>query len=88
MGSTALATAGLDHEVLLTTRALEAADLARDAARDGVALVVAVGGDGTLHEVVNGSSRRTCPPSDRRWGSCRPGGAATTHGAWACLTTP
>ena len=50
----ALAAAGLDNEVLLTTRALEAADLARRAAQDGARLVVAVGGDGTLHEVVNG----------------------------------
>ena len=50
----ALAAAGLDNEVLLTTRAFEAADLARRAAQDGARLVVAVGGDGTLHEVVNG----------------------------------
>jgi diacylglycerol kinase (ATP) len=50
----ALAEAGLDHEVLLTTRAMEAADLARTAAQAGARLVVAVGGDGTLHEVVNG----------------------------------
>ncbi|MGZ3586875.1 MAG: diacylglycerol/lipid kinase family protein [Candidatus Limnocylindrales bacterium] len=52
--SQALSDAGLAHEVLLTTRALEAADMARQAVRDGTRLVVAVGGDGTLHEVVNG----------------------------------
>ena len=52
--SAALTAAGVAHEVQLTTRALEAADLARDAAQEGIALVVAVGGDGTLHEVVNG----------------------------------
>ena len=63
--SSALTTAGLAHEVQLTTRALEAADLARDAARDGIALVVAVGGDGTLHEVVNGLLTADMEPAAR-----------------------
>ena len=58
----ALAAAGLDNEVLLTTRAFEAADLARHAAQDGARLVVAVGGDGTLHEVVNGLLTADLPP--------------------------
>ena len=38
----------------LTSRAGEAAVLAERARRDGTEMVVAVGGDGTLHEVVNG----------------------------------
>ena len=50
----ALAERGVDHVVELTSRAGEATELARRAADDGARLVVAVGGDGTLHEVVNG----------------------------------
>jgi YegS/Rv2252/BmrU family lipid kinase len=50
----ALAAHQVEHEVALTTREGEAAGLARRAADDGARLVVAVGGDGTLHEVVNG----------------------------------
>ncbi len=38
----------------LTSRAGEAAAMARGAAEDGADIVVAVGGDGTIHEVVNG----------------------------------
>lgn len=41
-------------EVLFTARAGHALDLSRAAAVSGRALVVAVGGDGTLNEVVNG----------------------------------
>jgi diacylglycerol kinase (ATP) len=41
-------------EVRLTTRAMEAAEFARQAALEGAPLVLAVGGDGTLHEVLNG----------------------------------
>ncbi len=50
----ALAERRLEHVVALTSRAGEATDLARRAADDGARLVVAVGGDGTLHEVANG----------------------------------
>jgi diacylglycerol kinase (ATP) len=42
------------YEVRLTTRAMEAADFAHAASVAGAPLVLAVGGDGTLHEVVNG----------------------------------
>ena len=42
------------YDVRLTTRAMEAADFAHAAADAGAPLVLAVGGDGTLHEVVNG----------------------------------
>ncbi|MGD0676033.1 MAG: diacylglycerol kinase family protein [Polyangiaceae bacterium] len=41
-------------DVLATERAGHAVDLAREAARRGRSLIVAVGGDGTLHEVANG----------------------------------
>ncbi len=41
-------------DISLTQRPAHAIDLARDAARAGAELVVAVGGDGTLHEVANG----------------------------------
>jgi YegS/Rv2252/BmrU family lipid kinase len=48
-----LADRGLGGEIVATTRPGEATQLARRAADDGVR-VVAVGGDGTAHEVVNG----------------------------------
>ncbi len=43
-----------DFDVALTERGRHAVDLARDAALAGRKTVVAVGGDGTIHEVVNG----------------------------------
>ncbi|MFI5254549.1 MAG: diacylglycerol/lipid kinase family protein [Candidatus Limnocylindrales bacterium] len=49
-----LETRGVACDVRLTTRAMEAADFARRAAQEGAPLVLAVGGDGTLHEVLNG----------------------------------
>jgi YegS/Rv2252/BmrU family lipid kinase len=42
------------HDLVYTERPWHAADLARQAVRDGVAVVVAVGGDGTANEVLNG----------------------------------
>jgi diacylglycerol kinase (ATP) len=45
---------GLDYDVALTERAGHATDLARDALQRGAKLLVAMGGDGTIHEVVNG----------------------------------
>jgi diacylglycerol kinase (ATP) len=51
----ALRAHGVDHEVAVTTHAGHATTLARDAVeRDGRRYLVAVGGDGTVHEVVNG----------------------------------
>ncbi|NUP07410.1 MAG: diacylglycerol kinase family lipid kinase [Polyangiaceae bacterium] len=41
-------------DLALTERPRHAVELARDAARDGRAIVVATGGDGSIHEVVNG----------------------------------
>jgi YegS/Rv2252/BmrU family lipid kinase len=45
---------GLDYNISLTERPWHAAELAREAIRDGFDVVVAVGGDGTVNEVVNG----------------------------------
>ena len=44
----------LDLRLLRTTRRGEAVELARDAAIAGCDAVVAIGGDGTVHEVANG----------------------------------
>jgi YegS/Rv2252/BmrU family lipid kinase len=49
-----IADAGAHAEVLTTRHAGHATALARSAAEDGAATVVAVGGDGTVNEVVNG----------------------------------
>ena len=51
------AAAGLDGEVLISSRPGEIAELAERAARDGATLLVAVGGDGTINETVNGLLR-------------------------------
>lgn len=51
------ATLGLHGETLLSERPGHLIELAERAARDGVELVVAVGGDGTLNETVNGLMR-------------------------------
>ena len=49
-----LGAAGLDYETRLTTRPLEATEIARQGVRDGRRIIAAAGGDGTLNEVVNG----------------------------------
>lgn len=49
-----LTAAGLDPELASTTAPGHAIDLARSARASGAELVVAFGGDGTVHEVVNG----------------------------------
>jgi diacylglycerol kinase (ATP) len=51
------AAVGLEGETLFSTRPGEIADLAARAAREGARLVVAVGGDGTVNETVNGLRR-------------------------------
>jgi len=43
-----------DFDVVFTERGRHAVDFARDAAIEGRDRVIAVGGDGTIHEVVNG----------------------------------
>jgi YegS/Rv2252/BmrU family lipid kinase len=45
---------GVDFELVRTERPFHAADLAREAAEEGFDVVVAVGGDGTANEVING----------------------------------
>ncbi|HWD07501.1 MAG TPA: diacylglycerol kinase family protein, partial [Actinomycetota bacterium] len=50
----ALTAAGLDYELTITQRRHHALELAREAIDNGYTLLVAVGGDGTIHEVVNG----------------------------------
>jgi diacylglycerol kinase (ATP) len=50
----ALSERGVEHEVVLTEGAGHAAELTRLAIADGARVIVGVGGDGTLHEIVNG----------------------------------
>lgn len=45
---------GADYDLVLTEGLWHAAELAERAVRDGFDLIVAAGGDGTVHEVVNG----------------------------------
>jgi diacylglycerol kinase (ATP) len=50
----ALNESGLDYTLSLTERPWHAAELAQAAIREGYNVIVAVGGDGTVNEVVNG----------------------------------
>lgn len=50
----ALEERGLEHDVTVTRGPGHATTLAREAVSNGSRFVVAVGGDGTIHEVVNG----------------------------------
>jgi YegS/Rv2252/BmrU family lipid kinase len=56
-----LSQTGLGFEAALTTRPLEATEIAGRAVREGRPVVVAVGGDGTLNEVVNGFFHNGAP---------------------------
>src|SRR5206468_8793886 len=51
----AAAAAGLGGEALISQRPGELTELTRRAIEDGAELLVVVGGDGTVHEVVNGA---------------------------------
>ena len=51
---TLLTSAGVSNEVLYTSRPGDAEELARKAVEEGSVGVLACGGDGTLHEVING----------------------------------
>jgi len=59
---------GLDYDLVRTERPWHAAELAQEAVEMGIDVVVAVGGDGTANEVINGLmrvplERRTCAMS-------------------------
>jgi len=78
-----------EHQVSLTQGHGDAVRLAREAADGGASAVVAVGGDGTLHEVVNGvvGASRAAPvaliPGGR--GSDFARGTGIPHDLDACL---
>jgi YegS/Rv2252/BmrU family lipid kinase len=64
-----LPSTGLRYDAVLTTRPLEATAMAERAVRESRPLVVAVGGDGTLNEVVNGFFHNGAPiPTNTRLG--------------------
>jgi diacylglycerol kinase (ATP) len=50
---------GIDHKIRYTTRPKEAIELAKEAAAFGFERIIAVGGDGTLNEVLNGVAGRS-----------------------------
>src|SRR6185503_16014150 len=52
--NTVLKDSGIDWEVLVTKKANDARDFAKDAVKKGVDAVAAYGGDGTLMEVISG----------------------------------
>src|SRR5437660_8628788 len=56
-----LSSTGLSYEAAMTTRPLEATEIAERAVRESRPAVVAVGGDGTLNEVVNGFFHNGAP---------------------------
>ena len=57
----ALRSHGLEFDIVETTGARYASEAAAIALRDGIRYLVAVGGDGTVHEVVNGMFDGTTP---------------------------
>lgn len=58
---TVLKDAGLDYRIVATTGPGHATEAAREALSDGTRYLVAAGGDGTVHEVVNGMLREDRP---------------------------
>ncbi len=56
-----LPSTGIPYEAALTTRPLEATQMAERAVRQSRPVIVAVGGDGTLNEVVNGFFHNGAP---------------------------
>ena len=49
-----LQNAGIEHEVCFTSRPQDATEIAKQSSSGNYSHVIAVGGDGTIHEVVNG----------------------------------
>jgi YegS/Rv2252/BmrU family lipid kinase len=62
-----------DHDHAFTARPLHAAELTRAALRNGHDLVIAVGGDGTINEVVNGFFEEPRPGEEAK--AVHPGAA-------------
>ena len=54
---------GLEGDALLSERRGHLGELAREAALDGARLLVVVGGDGSINEVVNGLAGIESPPA-------------------------
>jgi len=59
--TTWLPSTGIPYEAVLTTRPLEATEIAERGVRESRPVIVAVGGDGTLNEVVNGFFHNGAP---------------------------
>ena len=62
--ATALREGGLEFDVATTTAIEHTGELARIALTDGVRYLIAVGGDGTVHHVVNGMFAERTPIAD------------------------
>ena len=80
---------GLDFDLVRTERPWHAAELAQQACADGYDVVVAVGGDGTANEVLNGLmlARQAGSKTVWRWVCCVWAGATILPLAWVCRTT-
>jgi hypothetical protein len=73
--------------VRFTNGPLVATTLCGDALRAGADLVVAVGGDGTINEVVNGFFASASSNRARRWRSSRSARAAISVARSGCRST-
>ena len=80
---------GLGYRIVRTTYPGHATQAARDALRNGERYLVAAGGDGTVHEVVNGmiSGGRPIAP-DAVLGVVAAGSGCDLSGRSACRATP
>ncbi len=79
----ALGELGLDYRLALTERPGHAAELAQEAIAEGYDVIVAVGGDGTVNEILNGIL--TC--QDRRAGDVTLGVLPVGRGNDFCFAT-